>query len=139
MVIKNDAYLLVASATERSITHRMAIYLEEEFPEYDVDCEYNRNGLETKKLESYKKTINSDDTDGVTVYPDIIVHHRGTKDNFIVIESKKTSNTNQDDKEKLLAYKTDLSYTHAFFVKFPVGDDLKDFNRSSISEFIEIV
>lgn len=139
MVIKNDAYLLVAAANERSITHRLAIYLEAEFPEYNVDCEYNKNGSYPKRLINFRKTINSDNTDGVTVYPDIIVHHRGTNDNFIVIEAKKSSNTDLEDREKLQVYKTELSYTHAFFVKFPVGEDLNNFNLSSINEFIEVL
>jgi hypothetical protein len=128
-LLKNDSHLLEVDANERSITHRFAIYLEDEFPNYNVDCEYNRNGLETKRLNLLKKEICSDDTNGVTVYPDIIIHHRGTKDNFIVIEAKKTTtNNNNNDKEKLEAYKNDLKYRHAFFVNFPIKEDFSNFN-----------
>jgi len=72
--IKKDQYLLEVDANERSITHRLAIYLEALFPEYDVDCEYNRNGIDPKILNDFKKKIDSDDTCGTTVYPDIIIH-----------------------------------------------------------------
>jgi hypothetical protein len=143
-LIDKDSYLLKIDANERSITHRLAIYLEEVFWEYDVDCEYNRDGLDPKKLINYKKKIYSDDTNGTTVYPDIIIHHRGRgkKYNFIVIEAKKyfkidNSKTYKADKEKLGAYKKDLSYKYAYFVKFPVGKNFKDDKCSSIEEFIE--
>jgi hypothetical protein len=136
MLLANDAQLFVADANERSITHRFAIYLQEGFAEYDVDCEYNRNGLEAKKLESFKKTAESDDENAVTVYPDIIVHHRGTRDNLIVIEAKKTSNKNGDDSDKLEAYKSDLGYRFAFYVKFPVGEDFEAFRDENITEYI---
>ncbi len=47
--LKNDSYLLQVDANERSITHRFAIYLEDEFPDYNVDCEYNRECADIKK------------------------------------------------------------------------------------------
>lgn len=136
ILLARDAQLFVIDANERSITHRLAIYLQEEFPEYDVDCEYNRNGIDPKKLDSFKKSVKSDDTNAVSVYPDIIVHHRGTLDNFIVIEAKKTSNESGDDLNKLEAYKSDLGYCYAFYIKFPVGDTFKAFANNKITEYI---
>ena len=135
-LLKNDSCLLAVDANERSITHRFAIYLEEEFPDYNVDCEYNRNGLEPKRLDSFKKEICSDDTNGVTVYPDIIIHHRKTNDNFIVIEAKKTTNNNGNDEAKLNAYKKDLNYRHAFFIKFQIGNNLLNFAEEKFDDYI---
>lgn len=134
-LLKNDVHLLTVEANERSITHKLAEYLQLEFPEYNVDCEYNRNGLKTKRLYSLKKTIQSDDIDCNSVFPDIIVHHRGTNDNFVVIEVKKSSNRENDD-EKLSAYKTDLKYKHAFAVKFLVGNDLMKYKESDLKNLI---
>lgn len=126
-LLKNDSHLLKVDANERSITHRFAIYLEDEFPDYNVDCEYNRNGSIPKKIKVI--SVNSDDINGVSAYPDIIIHHRGTKDNFIVIEAKKTTtNNNNNDEEKLKAYKNDLKYRYAFFVEFPVKNNFSNFN-----------
>lgn len=104
LLISKDSYLFVVDANERSLTHKFAEYLQEKFKEWNVDCEYNRDGIDKKELQSFKKNISSDDTDAVTVYPDIIIHHRGTKDNLVVIEAKKTSSTDKDnDKGKLLS------------------------------------
>ena len=135
LLLKNDSHLFDVDANERSITHKLAEYLQLEFPEYNVDCEYNRNGLDIKKLDSFKRMVDSDDTDAISVYPDIIIHHRGTKDNFIVIEAKKSTNKATDD-GKLLAYKQDLGYKYAFAVKFPIGEDLSEFKDSDLEKLI---
>ena len=37
-----DKHLLDININERSITHKLAEYLKEYFPEFNVDCEYNR-------------------------------------------------------------------------------------------------
>lgn len=137
MLIKKDKYLLEVDANERSITHRLAIYLELEFPEYNVDCEYNRNGIDPKRLIGFKEQIDSDDENGTTVYPDIIIHHRGKKCNFIVIEVKKVSNRDDSDKKKLEIYKNELFYEHAYFVRFLVGEDFKNNRCSSFEKYIE--
>jgi hypothetical protein len=144
--IKDEFDLLKVNANERSLTHRLAIHVEREFPDYHVDCEYNRQGQCPKKLDEFRKTIDSDDTTGVTVYPDIIVHRRGTKTNFIVIEAK-TSKHNEAceapigvcacDRCKLRAYKHDLGYQHAFYVVFPVGHELRTFTLDKIEQYIE--
>jgi len=137
MLIKKDGYLLKVNANERSITHRLAIYLESVFCGYDVDCEYNRDEIDPKRLNGFKKKIYSDDTCGKTVYPDIIIHLRGKKCNFIVIEAKKTSNNDNSDKEKLAIYKKELFYKYAYFVKFPIGEDFKNDKSFSVQKFIE--
>ena len=127
-LLKNDSYLLKVDANERSITHRLAIYLEDEFPDYNVDCEYNREGADIKRIREIFNnsmpqdaiSITRENGNTVSVFPDIIIHHRGTDDNFIVIEAKKKTNNNGKDKAKLKAYKDDLHYKHAFFIEFPV-------------------
>jgi len=141
MLIEKDGYLLKVDANERSITHHLAIYLELLFPGYNVDCEYNRDGLDPKRLVSFEKKIDFDDTNGTTVYPDIIIHHRGRgkKCNFIVIEVKKTSKRDDSDKEKLAIYKKELFYKYAYFVKFPVGKDFKNYKCLPFKKFIEEV
>ena len=138
-LIEKDGYLLKVDANERSITHRLAIYLEAKFPEYDVDCEYNRNGIDPKKLNGFKDKVDPDDTNAVTVFPDIIIHRRGKSENIIVIEAKKTSNRDNSDKEKLVIYKKELSYKHAYYVKFPIGEDFKNYKYLPFKNFIEEV
>ena len=91
---KNDWKLLKSDVNERSITHKLAIYLQENFPNFDVDCEYNRDGLDPKMLNLPVSNILDNDTEAKTVFPDIIIHERGTKNNILVIEVKKSSNRN---------------------------------------------
>jgi hypothetical protein len=139
--MSKDSYLLMAEANERSLTHRLAIYIEQEFPDYDVDCEFQKNGTNTKKLERFS---NPEAVRTGTVYPDIIVHHRGTDDNFIVIESKpssmeepcKKSSDCNCDHCKLWAYQSELGYRHAFYVVFPVRQKLKSFTFRQIEDFL---
>lgn len=144
-LISNDSYLFTVDANERSITHHFAIYLQTEFPEYHIDCEYNRTMLDVKRLESFQQAIQADNTNGKSVFPDIIVHHRGTNNNYIVIEAKKNGrgDAHQDaptckcDRCKLIAYKDDLRYRHAFFVQFPDKNMLESLNAEKIENLIE--
>ena len=43
-LIERDSFLFEADANERSITHKLAEYLQAQFQDWNVDCEYNRNG-----------------------------------------------------------------------------------------------
>jgi len=125
---KHDAFLLENNLNERSITHKLAEYLQQQFHEYHVDCEYNRIKNENMDQQYITKILNlpienlkSDDTEAKTVYPDIIVHKRGTNDdNLLAIEVKKSTNrsTREFDFRKLLAFKTQLKYIFALFIEF---------------------
>ena len=87
---------------ERSIVFRFAHYLlnliddNGGFAEYDLDCEYNRNGAECKALPSFPNGT----------YPDVIIHKRGSNDkNLLVIEFKTYWNHDRsNDKKKLLEF-----------------------------------
>lgn len=46
---EKDRHLLSHDLNERTIAHKLALYLQEEFQEYNVDCEYNRNIDEMNK------------------------------------------------------------------------------------------
>lgn len=130
LLLKNDFYLFKVWINERSLTHRLAAYLEKFFPAYHIDCEYNRNIDEngefiTKVLppEILEKEITTKNIDWVSVYPDIIIHKRWTNDNFIVIEVKKDCDSRwkkwkQEDLRKLQWYKDYFNYKHAFFIEF---------------------
>ena len=123
-LLDNDSYLLKKDLNERSISHRLAMYLQQMFDGWDVDCEYNKDHDVTKKLVNFPKQIPSDDTNAKTVYPDIIIHHRGTTDNLLVIEMKKTTNNDRhdNDKQKLNAFKEEgLRYCHAVALKLRTG------------------
>ena len=136
-LLSKDSFLLKSDVNERTITHRLAIYLEECFSDWNVDCEYNRDRFDTKKLDLFKVRLNSDILKLVTVYPDIIVHKRGTKDNLLVIEVKKSSNKNEDtikfDNLKLKEYKRQLGYQYTFFIEIGTKNDIGEYKISEIN------
>lgn len=120
---EKDAYLLKRDVNERSISHKLACYLQQklEHEGWDVDCEYNRHRDDPKRLNLshlHPRSIDIEDIQATTVYPDIIVHKRGTRENLLVIEMKKNS-TEQGrarDYEKLRAFKRELGYQHTLFL-----------------------
>jgi hypothetical protein len=134
VLFDQDRHLLISDVNERSITHQLAIYLSRQFPDWNVDCEYNRNGEDTKLLEDdyrfnelfeiIEENIRSDDSNARTVYPDIIIHHRGTEENLVIIELKKSTNpkSKDDDIKKLIGLKQQLGYKYAVFIRIICGD-----------------
>src|SRR5437016_3684984 len=85
-----DHLLLEYEVGERAVASKLACHLAPLFPDYDVDVEYNRHGLDPKDLD-----LPSECRGGGThlIVPDIIIHRRGNDDdNLLVIEVKKESN-----------------------------------------------
>lgn len=152
----NDFHLIENQAHERSITHMLAKHLSDIFTGYDIDCEYdtditNLTGNYPKKkeieilkneLEKVKDHIKSSTDKSINeygeiivplnIYPDIIIHRRGTNNlNTLIVELKKSTNTNRKsiklDKLKLEAYTSQrLNYRLGAYINLSVG---KDFDR----------
>lgn len=129
---------LPADANERSYTHRVAYYLEMLLRgrryAYSVDCEYNRQGLETKRLDSLVKAYADTSSDelvrderGRTVFPDVIVHKRGVEGpNILVLEAKRLGASAKElerDRDKLRAYLAEFSYYHAYLILLDAQTD----------------
>jgi hypothetical protein len=87
---------------ERSIAHRLALHMEPHFHrEWDVDCEYDLDGLVKKTLLGIAE-CDGRETD--RILPDIIVHHRyqhGREHNLLVVEIKKNTREDPCDRRKL--------------------------------------
>lgn len=145
---EQDAFLLEADVNERSLTHRLAIYIEAYFPGWDVDCEYNRMGDgDPKRIPDWRDLTEEPepagltrDTEGRTVFPDIIVHHRGPRENLLVVEVKKSGSRQlvELDQKKLrvLRDETGLGYTYGVTVVLPVGGDFRPDAEVEV-EFVE--
>ena len=116
-----DIQLFQVDANERTIAQRLAVYIAEEFPGWNVHCEYNRNREEIKRM-SYARF---GEYRMHNVVPDIIVHRAGTSENLLVIELKKTTNHETDaiDIGKIQAYKEQLGYSAAAFFRLRAGSD----------------
>ena len=128
----NDFYLLQNNCSERSIVHRLAIYIEQVFPEFNVDCEYNRNLSDKKRLLSViPEGLDEDEYNrNRLVSPDIIVHKRDSnKENLLVIEVKKsTTSVNNSlrefDYEKLRLFTSaeyGLGYRYGMYIELTTG------------------
>lgn len=118
-LLERDADILRTDTNERTISHKLAGYLEPFFDDWNVDCEYNRNHGDPKRLEIPQRNARNDDTQARAVFPDIIVHKRGTDKNLLVIEMKKTTSRESDDFDlrKLRAFRDQLGYKFAVFIK----------------------
>jgi len=121
-LLRVDSWLLTHDLNEPCITHQIAHHLTQRFNEYHVDCEYNgdihREGnrkkihyIEEHLRELYEENpIGTAEIREVSVFPDIIIHRRGSNDhNLCIIEVKKTTNRRgfDFDRIKLQAYTSD--------------------------------
>jgi hypothetical protein len=122
-LFERDAFLFQVDANERSITHRLAVHMTPCFPDWHVDCEYNRDGFDPKVLHGLGGAEDPDETNGSRVYPDVVVHHRGKPENLLVIEVKKSTSNRSDaaDLAKLRALRQQLGYQYALFLCFGSG------------------
>jgi hypothetical protein len=120
-----DTDLLRLDVNERSITHRLGMYLQEAVGDaWDVDVEYNRiGGNETKEVPEELLTSGSQGR----VVPDVIIHRRGSGEhNVLVVEAKKSGNSDGGDRQKIRAYLQHLNYDFGLFVRFDTGQDFED-------------
>jgi hypothetical protein len=87
---------------ERSTAHRLAVHMEPLFAPWNVDCEYDRDGLAKKYLQGIVQCDRQRETDAIL--PDIIVHVRreqGRERNLLVVELKKDDPEDACDRMKL--------------------------------------
>jgi hypothetical protein len=163
---ENDSFLLENNCHERSITHKLAEYLQQYLPNYHVDCEYNfdiDNDNKRKKwisniviekiileIENTKIKLNSENpnlSDEIeklekSFYPDIIVHMRGSNDfNRLVIEAKKGKANCDLDIEKLKALTKRDGENHYRYqlgaqISFNIESDFDKINFSKPIYFI---
>jgi hypothetical protein len=99
-----ETHLLERGFGERALTHRFAVALERQFPEWDIDCDYNRLGERTWRLPK-ASIVSTDDDLGKSIYPDIVVHRRAIPENLLAIEVRKAGNHQppEHDRHKLRA------------------------------------
>lgn len=131
-LLANDIFLITNNVNERSITHKLATYLNIELnknkKEWDIDCEYNimskkviEKDFITKKLNLRIDQINNNDVSAKTVYPDIIIHRRDSdKNNLLAIEVKKSKKLEKEscifDRKKLIGFTTEMNYKFGLFL-----------------------
>jgi hypothetical protein len=107
-----EAFLFEHDLGERALTHRLAVQLERQFPDFEVDCDFDRLGPRTLNL-PHGSIVSTDDHLGKSIYPDIVVHQRSVPNNLIAIEVRKAHNHQpvEHDRQKLRA----LTDPHIWF------------------------
>jgi hypothetical protein len=94
-----ESHLLERDLGERALTHRLAVAIERQFPDWEVDCDYNRLGERTWKLPK-ASIVSTDDDLGKSIYPDIVVHRRAVPENYLAIEVRKAANHQPPDHDR---------------------------------------
>jgi hypothetical protein len=94
-----ETHLLEKDLGERTLTHRLAVYLESRFTGWDVDCDYNRLGERRLRLPK-GSIVSTDDDSGKSVYPDIVVHRRAVPENLLAIELRKADSHQPPDHDR---------------------------------------
>ncbi|SHF10691.1 hypothetical protein SAMN02745148_01791 [Modicisalibacter ilicicola DSM 19980] len=125
-LIEQDRFLLRKGANERAISFRLALHLQALLPEWNVDCEYNCWEKPCHYMKQVVTSTTSAATEARTIYPDIVVHKRGTAENLAAIEIAKSTNpfgVHQDIK-KLKAYRSQLGYQLTLLLSIGVDDDI---------------
>jgi hypothetical protein len=123
-LFEGELQLLSLGAKEEAIAFHLARHLQPYFPDRVVDFEYSLMGEAPKTVTHDKKPQR--------VFPDIIAHIRNNRAlgipdneaNILVIEIKKDTNreAKQRDIRKLRAYRRELGYRHALFLRFATGE-----------------
>lgn len=113
---------------ERCLVFRFAHYLQDEFEEYFVDCDFNSSSI--NGTERSQKTIRNQNGSGSKKrFIDIIVHKRtlNSNDDFICFEIKKWNNQKKKDFKKdennLKILTSDYGYKYGFHLIFGKNQD----------------
>jgi hypothetical protein len=94
-----ETHLLEKDLGERTLTHRLAVHLETQFTGWDVDCDYNRLGERLLRLPK-GSIVSTDDGNGKSVFPDIVVHRRAVPENLLAVEVRRAGNHQPPDHDQ---------------------------------------
>jgi hypothetical protein len=111
-----EAFLFAQDLGERTLTHRLAVYLEKQFPDFVADCDFDRLGPRTLGL-PHGSIVSTDDHLGKSIFPDIVVHQREVPNNLLAIEVRRAGNHQpiEHDRQKLRAL-TDAHIWFAYWI-----------------------
>jgi hypothetical protein len=120
----NDENLFKHNLCERCIVFRFAHYLQEEFSDYFIDCDYNSSIINGERRDG-KRILNK------RKFIDIIVHERKNyNSDFICFEIKKWNNCTkksvEKDQENLIILTDEYGYKFGFHIVFgKIKDETK--------------
>ena len=102
-VYEHDRSLIGSGASERSVAHRFAVYLEASLPKMNIDCEYGLSEATSSPEDIPAIKGCEEKKEPGWIVPDILVHARNSKDedNLAVFEVRCGSELDECDKAKL--------------------------------------
>lgn len=108
-LFEKDAMLLTLDVTEECIVHEFAKYLAPHFGDLHVDVEYNGWGNQHPKyLWRIENEVEKNKLARKEAYPDVLAHWRRYPVNVLVVEVKKSTNTDAAardvDRFKLMSF-----------------------------------
>jgi len=109
---------------EETVSSELLTLMKPYFPNYHVNCEYNRMTVGNGEQQIKKIKKNPDTEKKSKVKPDIIVHRQeDAKHNLLAIEVKMQwkNNRKAEDFVKLESYKRELNYNHALYLELSNG------------------
>jgi hypothetical protein len=121
----NELELIKMNVNERTLWSSLSCYIKKhsEFVWWDVDCEYNRDGIDNPKRSS---------AGDKRIIPDIVIHKRGFRwPNYIAIELKKSpvnSNEKKKDLRTLHELKNHYHYKYCIFLEISKEIQKIEFN-----------
>src|SRR3989304_9374327 len=108
-----DSYLFESGVCERCLMFRLAHYLQANFSDYFVDCEFNKMGFnEYKHID--KVELNSLGNELKRMFADIIIHKRNSnvEDNYVCLEIKRTRRAINNDVRRLERMTNSRGFKH---------------------------
>lgn len=126
---RQDAELLEAEASERSVTNRLSWHLQPLFPDWNLDCEFNCwTGPWQRKGHMIVSTTSAA-TEARTIFPDLMIHRRRKGDRLAVIEVTLSSQrqTRHQVIKKLRHCQARLACSHALLLEVGVGDQCGEY------------
>jgi hypothetical protein len=157
--IENDEILLQQDVHEEAISAKYLPYIEKYFAdlELSIDSQYNRRFIEdelvrkqaeflinTLPVKYWPKSWSKGQERVVKeILPDIIIHdRRNSGNNFLIIEIKKSTNKNKDDRQwdriKLEEMTSrDLNYKYGLFIDLKTGVEFDSKNPFSATLFVK--
>jgi hypothetical protein len=122
---QNDSILFERNSgkglCERCIVFRFAYYLQNNFPDYSVDCDFNSASIDGRPVNG-KPIIDPNRRTSTKRFVDIIVHNRTFRQasDFICFEIKKWNNNNmrasEKDKNNLRVLTSEYGYRYGFYL-----------------------
>ncbi|MBU0710643.1 hypothetical protein KJ762_06480 [bacterium] len=106
--------------SEETVSTTLHAFLSPNFPEYHLNCEYNRMTDENGNQISKRIHRNPNAKNPSLVLPDIIVHHQEDgRHNLLVIEIKMAwkNREKEEDYNKLIGYTSELRYKYGLYLE----------------------